>query len=186
MTYPTTGHDRKDMNQEFIEDWKTIEEFPNYDISNYGNIANNFNEVLLEVSKTKQGALKVGLVKDGKQYTRSVKVLVAEAFVKGQTDIFDTPILLDGNQSNCSAWNIEWRPRWHAWNYAYQFNDIKEFYYMGPVLELDSDGIILRAYKHIVDAAVDNGVLFSDVWKSIHTKRETFPTGQIFTLADKV
>ena len=115
------------MNQEFIEEWKTIEEFPNYDISNYGNIANNFNEVLLEVSKTKQGALKVGLVKDGKQYTRSVKVLVAEAFVIGQTDIFDTPILLDGNQSNCSAWNIEWRPRWHAWNYSYQFNDIKEF-----------------------------------------------------------
>ena len=168
------------------EKWIIIQEFPNYDISTEGNIANRHNDIILERSTTKQGALKIGLVKNGKQFTRSVKVLVAETFVEGKTDIFDTPILLDGDQLNCSANNILWRPRWHAWSYSYQFKNIPEIYYTGPVLELDSDGIILLAYNNVVEAAIMNGLLFHDVWKSIYTKKEVFPTKQFFSLPDKV
>ena len=185
MTYPTIGHDRKYMNNE-KEVWKIIKDFPNYDVSNFGNIANKHSDNILEQSTTKQGALKIGLVKNGKQLTRSVKVIVAETFVQGKNEIFNTPILLDGNQLNCYASNILWRPRWYAWNYSFQFNDVPDFYFDGPVLELNCDGIILLAYNNVYEAAVKNGLLFHEVWKSIHTKKEVFPTKQFFTLPNKV
>jgi hypothetical protein len=172
--------------REQFEVWRQIKDFSDYDVSNLGNIANNKTDVILEKSLTKQGGVKVGLVKNGKQYTRSVKVLVANTFVEGKTNIFNTPILLNGDQLDCSADNIMWRPRWHAWHYSYQFNNVKDFYRIGPVLELDDNGIIFCAYKDVVEAGIVNGVLFSDIWKSIHMKRKVFPTGQNFTLHDKV
>lgn len=168
------------------EIWIQLKDFPDYDVSNLGNIANNKTDVILEKSTTKQGAVKVGLVRNGKQYTRSVKVLVANTWVSGRTNIFNTPILLNSDQTDCRASNIMWRPRWHAWHYAYQFNNVKDFYKVGPVLEMDENGIIIFAYKDVIEAGITNGILFSDIWKSIHMKRKVFPTGQIFTLSDKV
>ena len=168
------------------EVWKKIKDFPDYDVSNFGNIANNKTDVILEKSLTKQGGVKVGLVKNGKQYTRSVKVLVANTFVKGKTDLFNTPILLNGDQLDCCADNIMWRPRWHAWHYSYQFNNIKDFYRIGPLLEMNDDCIIICAYRDTIEAGIVNGILFSDIWKSVYSRKKVFPTGQIFTMMQNV
>lgn len=170
-----------------IEEWRVIQDFPDYEVSNFGEIVNTHTDVYIRTSLTQQGGLKVGLVRDGKQYTRSVKVLVAKHFVQGESEVYNTPMLLDGNQENCAAQNIVWRPRWFAWQYARQYNtDIPEFYQSFTILELDDEGLIIRAYSDVVDAAVSNGLLFIDIWKSIHTHKATFPTGQNFRSADKV
>lgn len=172
--------------QEILETWKRITNFRGYDVSNFGQIANRKTDTLLRPSVTQQGALKVGLWKDGKQHTRSVKVLVAKAFVDQPRPMFDCPIHLDGNQLNVRADNLVWRPRWFANKFARQFEKELYVYTKGPIVELDEEGVVCGAYLHTKEAAMMNGLLFEDVWDSIHTRRTVFPTGQIFALADKV
>lgn len=168
------------------EIWKVIADFPNYEVSNHGRIANVETDVLIQPSTTLQGGLKVGIYKNDKQYTRSVKRLVAEAFVEGFTEIFDTPVVLDGDQLNCAAYNLVWRPRWFAWQYAHQFKHVLDHYRLGPIVELDETGIVLGAYDNIMEVGTRNGLLFSNVWTAIHAKAPVFPTKQRFAFADKV
>jgi hypothetical protein len=73
-----------------------------YEVSNFGRIYNIQTGREMVLSPTLQGILTVGLMSENhdgypnRQYRRSVKRLVAEAFVPGETDLFDTPIQLDG------------------------------------------------------------------------------------------
>lgn len=158
------------------ETWAPIFEFPNYSVSTEGRIRNDERQRLVSQSLTQQGAVKVGLVKDGKQYTRSVKVLVAERFVSGQDDIFDTPMHLDGDQTNNSVTNLVWRPRWFAWKYARQFESIEEYIGVGPIKERKS-GLV---YEDIVNASITYGVLFYEVKLALVNKIPVFPTWHVF------
>lgn len=160
--------------------WARIQEFPDYSISNYGEVVNEHTQRLMRLSTTLQGAIKVNLVNEEGRSTRSVKVLVAEAFVNGQNDIFNTPIHLDGEQRNCRADNLMWRPRWFAWKYTRQFRILPGYINRGPVLELESQ----VQYFTIYDAATSNGLLFLDVWQSILlVKDQVFPTWQRFWIS---
>jgi hypothetical protein len=164
------------------EYWYPIEEFPDYEISNTGLIVNSDTNRIMKTSKTSQGALKVGLMGfDGKQHTRSVKVLVAEAFVGGRDEIFNTPINLDGDQENCSADNLLWRPRWFAWQYTAQFAQHYRYYTTSQVQDLASEEV----YVNIRDAAMRNGLLMKDILVSCHHGKECFPTGQVFKILSR-
>lgn len=158
------------------ERWSTIEEFPTYKVSNFGDVLNQSSGKLMKQSQTRTGLSKVGMVSGGVQYTRGVAVLVAEAFVFGRSDIFDTPIHLDGNQQNNRCDNLLWRPRWFAWKYARQFED-SPHNERGPILDLATD----LWYDTVLDAAMANGILVRDILKSVPTKIGTFPTFQIFS-----
>ncbi len=160
------------------EVWAIIKDFPEYKISSYGQIVNLSTGKLLRQSFTTQGALKVGLVVGGKQFTRSVKVLVAEAFVGGQSKTFDTPIHLDGNQQNTWANNLMWRPRWFAWKYTQQFHTIDDFRNRGNIIDLTTDEV----YFDIVEVVVVNGLLLTDIIRTIRNKTPIFPTNQVFDM----
>lgn len=160
--------------------WAPIEDFPNYSVSNYGDVVNETTGRVLRQSTTLQGALKVKLFYEGGEITKSVKVLVAEAFVESPFELFNTPIHLDGNQLNCRADNIMWRPRWFAWKYTRQFVILPQYINRGPVLELDNQ----VQYFTVYDAATLNGLLFQGVWDSITlVKQEVFPTWQRFWIS---
>ncbi len=158
------------------ERWSTIEEYPTYKVSNYGDVFNQTTGKRMKESVTRTGLVKVGLVSSGVQYTRGVAVLVAEAFVFGRSDIFDTPIHLDGDQSNNREDNLEWRPRWFAWKYARQFSETSN-HNRGPVLDLSSG----FWYTTLLEAAMTNGLLIKDILRSITFQQEVFPTKQIFS-----
>lgn len=163
--------------------WVVIDEFPSYSISNYGDVVNEVTGRLIRQSTTLQGAVKVNLFKDGLKYTKSVKVLVAEAFVENIYDEayvpFDTPIHLDGDQLNNRADNLAWRSRSFAWMYRRQFSNLPPCYKEGPVIELDSQ----VRYINVYDAATLNGLLIRDVWRCINLViSQTPPTGQRFWL----
>lgn len=168
------------------EEWRQLTEFPLYEVSNLGRFVNRDNDLIIQTSRTLQGDLKVGLYIDDIQYTRMVKKLVAETFVQGRTLVFDTPILRDGNQLNCSAANIEWRPRWFAISYARQFKKIPDHYRLGPIVELDEEGIVIGAYSDTVEVGITNGLLFRHIWEALHTRQMVFPTWQRFAFSDKV
>jgi hypothetical protein len=159
-------------------EWVTIPDFPDYLISNQGDVLNKSSGRWLHKSYTKEGAVKVGLVRLGKQYTRSVKVLVAESFVPGKDETFNTPIHLDGNEDHNSEDNIVWRPRWFAWKYTNQFHNVTENDHIGPLREIATD---IRYYD-IYQAAISNGLLFVDIRKSIALRESVFPTFQRFEM----
>ena len=108
------------MSFDQIERGVLIEGFPNYEITNFGRVFNVKTGREMTLSPTMSGDLTVGLVRDGIQYRRSVKNLVARAFVPGETSIYDTPIQIDRDKYNLHVSNIVWRPRWFAIKYALQ------------------------------------------------------------------
>jgi len=132
-------------------------------------------------SRTMQGDYKVTLVQYGVRLTRSIRVLVAEAFVDppyfGPSDygVFcDTVIMLDNNKENTFAPNLAWRPSWFAWKYSRQFvEDQPESYYIKRVSNVDNS----KGYPSIIDAAIKDGLLFEDVWKSATMGTAVYPTG---------
>lgn len=164
------------------EMWEPIEEFPNYSVSNLGNIINITTERIVLPSLTKQGALKVALVNSEGRKTRSVKVLVANAFVDGKNEIFNTPIHLDMNQLNVRSDNLVWRPRWFSWVYTYQdrepVEDRENRYGKGPIIDLDSGEI----YNDVYHVSRVNGLIWWHVYVAVHgnDRRGVFPTGQRF------
>lgn len=157
-------------------EWTPISEFPGYLVSNYGDVVNGSNGRWLQKSMTQRGSYKVGLYFDGKQHTRHVSVLVAEAFVPGRDDVYDTPIHLDGDKTNCRADNIAWRPRWFALAYANQFNHISDNDRLGPLRDIATD----QRYFDIVEVATLHGLLFKDVRRAIVMQESVFPTIQRF------
>lgn len=159
-------------------DWVTVPGFPEYLISNFGEVMNKTSGRTISQSTTQKGIVKVGMVRGGTQFQRSVKVLVANSFVSGRTDVLDTPILLDGNPHNNRADNIVWRPHWFAWRYAHQFSNVVDNDHIGPLRDLESR----FRYLDVYEAAIVNGLLFVDIRRSIVTKEPVFPTFQVFEL----
>lgn len=169
------------------EIWQVIPDFPNYEVSNFGQVAHIEGDYYIRPSTVNRtGALKVGLVKNNKQYTRGLSKLVAEAFVPGQDDIFDTPIQLDNDYYNCRADNLAWRPRWFAHRYRKQYRHILDRYRLGPVVEMDEEGVVVNAYSDLVEVAMVNGLLLEDLWEGVNLKEPVFPHWRTFAFADKV
>lgn len=157
-------------------EWRTLHEFDNYLVSNYGEVINKYTGRSLKLSRTPDGTIKVGLFKDRRQYTRSIKVLVAETFVPGWNHIFDTPIQLDGTPDNTRADNLAWRPRWFALKYSKQFERVTSNDHLGPLIEVTTG----THYIDVYEAAVMNGLLFTDIRRSAVTGDTTFPTFFVF------
>lgn len=164
------------------EEWVDIHDFPNYRVSTLGNVFNSQFERIVKTSSTNQqykSTLKVGLMEGGVQYTRSVKILVADAFVDGRTLLFDTAVQLDGDHLNCRADNLIWRPRWFAWKHTRQFVKEDSYSQFGPVLDTNTGEVYLDVYQ----CALRNGLLFSDIRRSIMYNRGCFPNNHIYRIA---
>lgn len=163
-----------------MEIWTTIDEFPQYKVNDYGNIINVDTNKNIRQSLTKTGLVKVGLVRSGVQYTRSVANIVAEAFVEGKNDIFDTPIHLDGDKTNNAAYNLMWRPRWFAWKYTRQLSVESVHHERGPIIDVDTG----KVYQTFLEAAMTHGLLIEDIWKCLIHKKRVFPTDQMFKIVN--
>jgi hypothetical protein len=147
--------------EELIE---IIPDFPDYQVTSEGRVLNGRTRRSLKFTPTTGGALTVTLILDGKHYCRSVKVLVARAFVDGESEYNDTAIVLDGDEENLSARNIRWRGKGFAWEYKHQFTHPDPRDQLGPVSDL-TDG---RKYETCMDVAVIYGCLCRHVRRSIY------------------
>jgi hypothetical protein len=165
---------------EEIEQFVTIPDFPTYVVSNYGRVFNQMTHRELILTPTLQGDPTVGLMYDPerRQHRRSVKVLVARAFVHGETEIFNTPIQLNGDKWDLRASNIRWRPRWFAWKYTRQFTETYPWFFSGPVLDIYNR----IEYETIFEAAITNGNLCGDILRSTSHEIRVFPTGEVYMM----
>ena len=163
-----------------MEEWAVIDRFPRYMVSNRGNFVNAETGRTMALSPNQFGDLTVGLMLDGRQYRRSAKVLVARAFVLGEDEVFNTPMLLDGDKTNIDADNIVWRPRWLAWEYSRQFHDQPIWYQHGPIVDRAGN-----TYKTIIECALINGELCRQIAQSIRDGTRVFPGGEVFAFVKR-
>lgn len=145
------------------EEWKIIERFPAYSVSNLGRIRFDKSGRILRCNENQYGLLQVGLMDEGVQRHRSVPLLVAKAFLPELPGPFDTPINLDGDRHNNQVDNLVWRPRWYAVKYNQQFRHPYEF----PINELIMDLKTHEISQNSFDCATRYGLLEEDVVLSI-------------------
>lgn len=103
--------------------WQEVEEFPGYLVDAWGNIMNEWSNRPLRTRVNREGFAMVGMMLDGKQYTRSLASIVARAFVHNQIpDHFTSVIHLNGERTDCRALNLMWRSRPFAIRYHDMFD----------------------------------------------------------------
>lgn len=160
-------------------DYRPVKDFPGYYVNPYGDVFSQSSESSLKHSKTLQGDAKVTLYKDGNRITRSVRVLVAEAFVDppfAEGAYLRYPanrvIILNNDKNDIRADNLAWRPMWFAQKYVTQFQPFyPESYYTRSVIELNTNVV----YGSILEAGVANGHLFAEILHSILSGETVFP-----------
>lgn len=164
--------------------WSIIPEFPNYQVSSLGRIFNRKTERLIQSTVTNHGHGKVNLYhafNPSVSKTRSVAKLVAEAFVVPPNILCDEVVVLDGDYSNLRADNLVWRPTSFAWLYTRQLKEPKPLHYRNLRVNNIS---VMRAYDSIIEAGMTEGLLFADIWMSIHNGKEVFPYGHRFDVVE--
>lgn len=163
------------------EQWEELDEFPDYAVSSLGNIHNIKTGMPRKTSINQNGIVKISMYQGRELITRSVAVMVAEAFCEGRTEFFNTPIHLDGDRENCRADNLMWRPRWFAVQYHRQFES-PEFHASNVhIRELDSG----REYYSVKECCMALGLYYNDVYRSYVHDRPVPLTGQEFELVDE-
>jgi len=158
------------------EEWRPIELFPDYEVSNHGRIRTNKSGRILQVNVNQYGLVQVGLMRDGVQRHRSVPLLVAKAFLSEPGGPFDTPINLDGDRYNNRLENLTWRPRWFAIRYNRQFRHPYEKHIALPIVDLKTGEVS----ENSLECAKRYGLLENDVVLSIENRTYVWPTYQEF------
>jgi hypothetical protein len=163
-----------------MDDWVPVEDFPGYSVNPLGQVRKDSSGRLLHVRLNQYGVPYVGLMREWRQCIRSLPRLVATAFLPMPNAIFDTPINLDGDRTNCAVDNLMWRPRWYAIYYANQFKERYDHPIEVPVRAIETEEV----FGNSLEAACRYGLLEREVVLSILNKTPTWPTYQMFELAD--
>ena len=100
-----------------MEIWKTIEDFPNYEVSNFGNVRNSSKNKLMTVSLRKNGYCVVKLSFNGISKECRVHRLVAKTFIDNPNNLPHVNHK-DEDKTNNNVWNLEWCDRKYNMNYG--------------------------------------------------------------------
>ena len=91
-----------------MEEWKQITGYPDYSISNYGNVKSNRYNRLLKPSSNNQSYLYVNLIKDRRKKTTAVHKLVIDHFGTDCPSAGFVVDHIDGNKQNNQIKNLQW------------------------------------------------------------------------------
>jgi hypothetical protein len=160
------------------DDWRPVEGFPGYSVNPLGQVVRDSTGRLLVPRYNQYGVPYVGLMREWQQCIRSLPRLVARAFLPRPSEIFDTPIQLDGDPTNCRADNLMWRPRWYAVLYKRQFEERYDNPIDAPVHAIDER----EKFPNSLLAACRYGLLEREVVLSIINRTPAWPTYQYFEL----
>lgn len=89
------------------EQWRSIEGFDNYLVSNKGRVMNSKTGRILRPADDSRGYERVILCKDGKRTNKKVHRLVAQTFVDNPNNL-ETVNHIDENKHNNNVENLEW------------------------------------------------------------------------------
>lgn len=153
------------------EVWKPIEDFPDYQISSFGNIIHmDRPDTLRKVSLNHKGFPTLVLFHKehpGSRYLRQVNQLVAEAFLGPPTVKLNSVWHIDGDLTNCNVENLKWemRSRVMEWNEMHRSGIPK---YRTPAVRNNKTG---KEYINAFEAALAAG----DIETAIVSHIEKYP-----------
>lgn len=90
-----------------MEEWKTIQGFENYAVSNMGRVKNQKRNKIMKLGLTTWDYLGIQLYKNGKGYHKQVHQLVAAAFIENPEHKLYVNHK-DEDKTNNSVENLEW------------------------------------------------------------------------------
>ena len=103
-----------------MDEWKRLEDFPDYEVSDHGHVRNRYSKRPLKPYIATNGFLAVTLRRDGRSHGRMIHLLVAREFVYPMPPYADTPGHRNRDPYDNRAVNLIWVPRWIAlqggWN----------------------------------------------------------------------
>ena len=145
------------------EQWKVIEDFPTYEISNHGRIRNRKTGRILKTNINDKGYEIVCIRKDNRQYTKKIHKLVADAFCEKYYD--DTEVThMDFNRLNNRSDNLDWRRRSDILRRAFRKHGRRASNPTVKVLDM-STGIL---YDSITECSYCTGCSISAISRSIN------------------
>jgi hypothetical protein len=165
----------------YSEKWYPVNGFPGYSINPLGQVVRDDTGRLLVPRYNQYGVPYVGLMRDWQQCIRSLPKLVARTFLQPPSDVFDTPIQIDGDPTNCRVDNLMWRPRWYAILYKRQFGEQRYDHPIDVPVRSIGDG---EVFPNSLEAACRYGLLEREVVLSIQNRTPAWPTYQQFELAE--
>jgi NUMOD4 motif. len=69
-----------------VEEWRTLRDYPGYEVSNLGGVRESGSKQHLSVQKLDSKTFIVSLRKDGRPYSRAISALVDMAFPELKSD----------------------------------------------------------------------------------------------------
>lgn len=104
-----------------MKEWRQVEEFPDYEVSELGEIRNIQTQHHNGTYNNGSDVLQVSMRRAGRPYIRAVHRVVAEAFLDPHPEGGRfVPFHIDRDWMNCAADNLQWKPLWWAARIARQ------------------------------------------------------------------
>ena len=160
------------------EKWKTVQNFPNYEVSNEGRVRNKKTCKVLSPNCVK-GYLRARLYKNGVPTPIFIHRLVASAFIenpKGKPYVNH----IDGNKKNNEAKNLEWATGSENELHAYKTGLKKGYAPKGSysvlskkVAMMDLNGNVLRIFPCVKEVERSLGYFVSNIVNVCNGKRKT-------------
>ena len=133
-----------------IEEWKTVTNFSNYQVSNLGNAKNIKTNKMLKLHNSGRGYLQVSLSKNGKTKQFYIHRLVAEHFIPNPENKPEVNHI-DENIQNNVADNLEWCNHSYNQNYGNRNNKVREKLGI-KIKQYDLNGNFIRVFNSITEA----------------------------------
>lgn len=143
------------------EEWKLVDGFTRYEVSNKGNVRNVHTKVLKAIRRTKTGYCVTDLKENGYKKTAYIHRLVAEAFL---VNAFSLPCInhKDENKANNCVDNLEWCSVEYNNKYGTHNERIKTTktrIYGKRIAQVDcKTGKLIKEYESMTEAAKAVGI----------------------------
>ena len=135
------------------EQWRAVEGYPGYEVSNLGRVRKNGK--LTPLHRAGKGYLRTTLQKDGKQKQDYIHRIVAKAFIPNPENK-PTVNHIDGDKDNNRVSNLEWAT--YLENNLHAIKNHLHRHYTRRVKQYDLQGNLIAEYKTILEASRVTGV----------------------------
>lgn len=163
------------------EIWKDIKDYPNYMISNWGNVKslnyrNTGEEKILKQIKNSKGYLQVGLYKNGKVKHYKVHRLVAEHFIPNPNNLPQIDHINTDRTDN-RVENLQWCTSKENNNNPLTIDKMKKNTHFvklsKPIIQFSKDGEFIRKWNSAMDVQRELGIYQTNISKCCKGKYKT-------------
>ena len=144
-----------------FEDWEEINGFPDYEVSNMGEVENTRLEHILEPIKSNSGAFVVNMKHEGGKFKQAqIKRLVMGAFKKPKPVWTVQSVIghYNRNPEDCSSYNLYWstRSRMLMWDSEFVRKELKHPAWLNR--GIGDEDILVEQFESVHDMAQSLGI----------------------------